>query len=151
MSRSRPAAVRRDTTPNGADADGRTARFGALAMRWRQEAERLRTLEAHGQAAALTQAATELQAEAAAWASEDLSISEAAAESGYSEDHLGRLLREGTIPNAGERYSPRIRRCDLPRKPGYSCGDVGEDGEPVTSREQIARAVVNSDTGGHDG
>jgi hypothetical protein len=96
-------------------------------------------------------AANELQAAIGARTSELLTVQEAAAESGYSEDHLGRLLREGTIPNAGEPYSPRIRRYDLPRKPGYRPGDVGADAEPVTSREQIARAVVNSDMGGHDG
>ena len=32
---------------------------------------------------------------------EVLTLQRAAAESGYSADHLGRLVREGKIPNAG--------------------------------------------------
>ena len=96
-----------------------------LAARWRQEANRLRSLEAVGQAATLEAAASELEEANRNRALTVLSLSEAAAESGgNSEDHLGRLLREGTIPNAGEPYSPRIRRCDLPRKPGFRHQDV---------------------------
>jgi len=52
---------------------------------------------------------------------ECLTLNEAAGESGFSVSHLGRLVSEGRVPNAGERYSPRIRREDLPRKPG-ACG-----------------------------
>ena len=47
-----------------------------------------------------------------------LTLREAAAISGYTEDHLGRLIRDGTIPNTGRRGAPRIRRGDLPRRPG---------------------------------
>lgn len=46
-----------------------------------------------------------------------LTLQEAAAESGYTSDHLGRLIREGRVPNSGAPRSPRIRRADLPRKP----------------------------------
>jgi hypothetical protein len=45
------------------------------------------------------------------------SISEAAKLSGYSEDHLRLLVRLGKIPNAGRKHAPRIRECDLPRRP----------------------------------
>jgi hypothetical protein len=48
---------------------------------------------------------------------EPLSLREAAAASGYSEDHLARLVRQERIPNAGRRGAPRIRRGDLPRRP----------------------------------
>ena len=37
-------------------------------------------------------------------------------ESGYSADHLGRLVRDGKIPNAGRPGAPRIARSHLPRK-----------------------------------
>ena len=40
----------------------------------------------------------------------------AARESGYSADHLGRLVRDGRIPNAGRPGAPRIARSHLPRK-----------------------------------
>ncbi len=48
-----------------------------------------------------------------------LTLREAAAISGYTEDHLGRLIRDGTVPNTGRVNAPRIRRGDLPRKPGH--------------------------------
>ncbi len=82
---------------------------------------------------------------------ESLSLEQASAESGYSVDHLGRLVREGILPNAGEPYAPRIRRCDLPRKPGFNAGDGDRSTTLLGSREQIARSIVNSDNGGHDG
>jgi len=76
---------------------------------------------------------------------EVLSLSQASIESGYSTDHLGRLIRNGTIPNAGRRGSPRLRRSDLPVRPGSQNGGVALarpmlHGAP--SREQVARAVV---------
>ena len=46
-----------------------------------------------------------------------LDLHEAALHSGYSREHLGRLIREGKIPNAGTKGAPRIVRGDLPRKP----------------------------------
>ncbi len=82
---------------------------------------------------------------------EPLSLEQASAESGYCADHLGRLVRGGTIPNAGESYSPRIRRCDLPRKPGFNAGDVDNETIRVGFKEQIARSIAESDTGGSDG
>lgn len=48
---------------------------------------------------------------------DELTLTAAAAISGYSTEHLGRLLRDGTIPNAGRKHSPRIRRSDLPIRP----------------------------------
>ena len=41
---------------------------------------------------------------------------EAARRSGYSADHLGRLVRDGKIPNAGRPGAPSIARRGLPRK-----------------------------------
>ncbi|HKG95620.1 MAG TPA: hypothetical protein VKA84_27165 [Gemmatimonadaceae bacterium] len=46
-------------------------------------------------------------------ADERLSLSEAALRSGYSAEHLARLIREGRLPNAGRRGSPRLRAGDL--------------------------------------
>ena len=37
-----------------------------------------------------------------------LTLTEAARESGYSADHLGRLVRDGKIPNTGRPGAPRI-------------------------------------------
>jgi hypothetical protein len=46
-----------------------------------------------------------------------LSLVEAAERSGYTADHLGRLVRSGKIPNVGRKNAPRIRARDLPPKP----------------------------------
>jgi len=48
---------------------------------------------------------------------DELTLTTASTLSGYSVDHLSRLLRDGTIPNAGRKGSPRIRRADLPIRP----------------------------------
>ena len=47
---------------------------------------------------------------------ETLTIPQAARASGYSAEALRRAVRRGTIPNAGRKGSPKIRRVDLPRK-----------------------------------
>ena len=49
-----------------------------------------------------------------------LNLTEAARESGYSTDHLGHLVRDGKIPNAGRPGAPRIAPRHLPRKIGAS-------------------------------
>ena len=103
-----------------------------LALNWREEAERLRALEAHGQAAAFEHAASELEAAMNTWSSELLTVREAAFESGYSEEHLRRLVRQGDLPaerNGGPRSHVRIRRADLPIK---------RRGDGRESREDLA-------------
>ena len=120
-----------------------------LADSWRTEAERLRQLEAAGQAAAFEHLANELEATLAAWDSSSLTIREASEHSGYTEAHLRRLVRRGHIPNAGRKNSPRIYRRDLPVRPHAKDGS----GHPqqVDSRKQIARSVADSAKGGSDG
>ena len=95
-----------------------------LPREWRDRADRLRRYSASA-ANAWDDAATELEAALAKWESELLSIRQAAVESGYSEDHLRALVRDGAIPDSrpnGSRGEIRIRRCDLPRKPGLARG-----------------------------
>ena len=70
-------------------------------------------------------------------------LTEAAQLSGYSADHLGRLVREGKIPNAGRLGAPRIACGDLPRKP-----DVAADIETGhISSKQIVRSAINEGAG----
>lgn len=45
-----------------------------------------------------------------------VTLLEASAIGGYSVDHLGLLLKQGKIPNAGASGRPRIRRRDVPLK-----------------------------------
>jgi len=52
------------------------------------------------------------------WENTPLNLQQGAVESGYSADHLGRLVKDGAIPNAGRQKAPKVLRKDLPRKPG---------------------------------
>lgn len=52
----------------------------------------------------------------AADAAELLTLDEAAGRSGYSRDHIARLVRDGAIPNAGSKGRPAVRTGDLPRR-----------------------------------
>ncbi len=72
---------------------------------------------------------------------ERLTLPQAEQESGYSRDHLRRLIDEGTIPDASATDgSKAILRKDLPKKPGHGLATV-RPGVP-SSRVQAARAVA---------
>jgi hypothetical protein len=78
---------------------------------------------------------------------EPLNLTQAAGESGYSVDYLGRLVKRGLIPNAGRPNAPRIRRQDLPRKAGRLTSPPPPIKLLSASPGQIARAVVTSNAG----
>jgi hypothetical protein len=50
--------------------------------------------------------------------SRPLNLADASRESGYSVAHLSRMVRTGTVPNAGRKGKPLVRVGDLPRRPG---------------------------------
>lgn len=116
-----------------------------LADSWRSEAELLRSYGAEQAAEAAERHAEEVEEAVERSRQERLRIKRAAEESGYSEDHLRRLIRDGTIPNAGDDHRPRVRRRDLPRKPGHRARVEGTADGGVGSRTQVARSVVESD------
>ncbi len=121
-----------------------------LPAAWRARANDLRRFAAAESAAvAWEQAAADLEHTLRTAAAELLTIEAAATESGYSSDHLARLVRTGELPNAGRKHAPRIRRADLPRKPGTLPPSPAL--RMVATREEIARAVVHSDQERHDG
>jgi excisionase family DNA binding protein len=97
-----------------------TSLLTALAAEWREEAAVLRRRHAGIQAEVLEGVAGDLEDRLREWVSQELSIAEAAHESGYSEDHLRELVRNGRLPDhrpSGSEGRIHIRRCDLPRKP----------------------------------
>lgn len=77
-----------------------------LPGQWRTLAKELRHFGAEPQARALESCADELTAVLRSTAEELLTLRRAAEESGYSVDQIARLLREGKIPNAGEKSRP---------------------------------------------
>jgi hypothetical protein len=70
---------------------------------------------------------------------DDLTLTAAAAISGYSTEHLGRLLRHGVIPNAGRKHSPRIRRSDLPIRPKRRVANVNGASYDVVTDARFLR------------
>ncbi len=42
-----------------------------------------------------------------------LTLAQAAERTGYSAEHIGRLVRQGKLPNAGRKNAPRVRLRDL--------------------------------------
>jgi hypothetical protein len=103
---------------------GRRDRLIALVTAWCSDAERLSEYFGLDQHARLMQRmASELEAALRADADDLLNLRRAAQETGYSEDHLGRLVAEGKLPNAGRKHAPRIRRGDLPEKTGARAPD----------------------------
>ena len=87
-----------------------------LPANWRQQAKALRRYGGDTPAAAIERCADDLEATLVERDETTLSLVDAARESGYSADHLGRLVRDGKIPNAGRPGAPRIARVHLPRK-----------------------------------
>jgi len=66
---------------------------------------------------------------------EELTLDQAAKESGFTKDHLFRLIHDDKVKNVGEPRSPRIQRQDLPHKPGYrSLPDPDPIGEAARER-----------------
>ena len=91
--------------------------FSVLLARWHDQVDILRSHFASVQADVLTKCALELEAALVAGRDEILSAAQAAKESGYSEEHIRRVLRTNPGLNAGRTGKPAIRRRDLPRKP----------------------------------
>ena len=89
---------------------------GCLADQWEADAKKLRE---YGQESAANVAelhAHQLREALRAAGDEALTLAESAAESGYSKRRLRELVAQGSVPNAGRKGAPRIRRADLPRK-----------------------------------
>jgi hypothetical protein len=81
-----------------------------LRARWRARREEFARFQAAVDGAALCdELLADLDETICAVDDELLTLSQAAKVSGYSADHLGRLVRDGKLPNAGRPYSPRIK------------------------------------------
>jgi hypothetical protein len=90
--------------------------LGELVTAWRRRAAEMEPYTAPA-ARAFSTAADELEAALASDATALLSLNEAARHSGYSPDHLGRLVHAGRLRNYGTVRRPRLRLSELPRKP----------------------------------
>lgn len=96
-------------------------RLERLADEWRERAEERADEGALLDGGKLyAKVARELEAALREHLNEELSVAEAAEESGYSEDTLREYVRDGRIPDSrppGSQGRIKIRRKHLPRKP----------------------------------
>jgi len=117
---------------------------------WRTLAAQQRRLGADSQARTLEYCADELTATISRSEGELLNLRRAAQESGYSVDHLGRLLRDGRIPNSGRKAKPLIRRKDLPRKAEKTRGKPCLSPQSGYVPDRLFRDIIHSKFGGDD-
>jgi hypothetical protein len=122
------ARQRAVTMPNAAGPAG-------LAAQWRADAATLRRRGAGELAVALETCAEELATWARAWELEALTLEQAARESGFAYSTLQHLVADGRVRNAGSARRPRIRRTDLPRKPG-TAGETHDLADRVLAARQ---------------
>ncbi len=90
-----------------------------LVAHWRQDAETLKRRGCVEAGVLLDGCAGELDRILCSCDDETLTVAEAARESGYTAAHLRHLILEGKLRDRAETGPARIRRGDLPRKPGY--------------------------------
>ena len=111
---------------------------------WRRQAKSLRRYGGETPAAALERCAADLEATLVERDETTFSLVEASRESGYSADHLGRLVRDGNIPNAGRPGAPRIALRDLPRKASAPAEPTlaGEPRRREVSNVQIVQSII---------
>lgn len=111
-----------------------------LPAAWRSRADELARF-APAAAEAFTTAALDLEQAIRAEGSETVNLREAARIGGYNEDSIGRMIRQGKVKNVGRGNAPRIRRSDIPRKPG------GERRAKSPSLSGIGRDAAATRTG----
>lgn len=110
-----------------------------LPTRWVARAEELAPY-APAAAEAFRTAATELRDHLAS-AEDSVTLKEAHAIGGYSIDHLQRLVSDGTIDNVGRKGRPRIRRRDVPVRPGHAVLRLGAR-PPQLSRSAVVTSAI---------
>lgn len=112
----------------------------AKVAEWRERAAFCRDHGDERGATFFTKHADELERLGAEADDELLTLQAAAEESGYSADHLGRLVRDGKLANHGRSHVPRVRRGELPRKPAALHSERSEDKVAAADKAKIVRA-----------
>ena len=74
-----------------------------------------------------------------------VTLQEASLIGGYSVDHLQRLVAGGTIGNVGRKGAPRVRRADVPIKPGHGSASL-PTASPPDSFSARRRIVADAQT-----
>jgi hypothetical protein len=122
--------------------------LGDLPAAWRARAEDLKHwAAADGAACALERAAEELERVLKAEAETLLTLTEAAARTGYSRDHIGRLVRTGAVANAGRKNAPKVRLGDLSAIKPKLASPLAGAYDPDSDARGLRRSAVRSNHG----
>jgi hypothetical protein len=121
-------------------------RLDQLRVKWRARRDEFARFRASVDAPILCdELLADLESAAQARDEEVLTLREASTVSGYTVDHLARLIRQGRIRNGGRRGAPRIRARDIPLRPGHvACSE--DDAISATTRydpKTDARSLAN--------
>lgn len=129
-----------EQTADGSRTDGEVT-IEALGLEWIAEADAY-TLKGVATEAAntLRRCANELRLRFRYEQEHTVNLQEAAAISGYTADHIGKLVRDGKVENLGRLNSPRVRVADLPRKPRRLTGG----GHNPNMKSQVARGIASA-------
>jgi len=138
-----PAADHNRIRPGRWRGGARMATVSELPSRFRERAQFLRSYAPDAEASATIWelAASEIESALLVDGAELLTLQEAAQISGYSADHLGRLVRSGRLPNHGRKHAPRVRRADLPMKPLLRAVAQGRQ-LGSADRGQVVRSIL---------
>lgn len=112
-----------------------------LAARWREDAATFDRYHDDRQASICRDHAAALEAALRESGDECVSLKQAAVLSGYSVDHLGRMITQGRLENVGRNGKPRVRRGDLPRKPSHPLRDASGEGH-FSDRSAVVASVI---------
>lgn len=117
--------------------------------RWQARLEEWSRLHVQVDGAALAgEVIADLERAAAADTCEPLTYAKAAKLSGYSDDHIGRLVRDGKLKNVGRKGAPRVLASELPRKPASVLdASRSKSYDPASDARSLQRPAVRSDDG----
>lgn len=127
--------------PHARDRDSQMGRSAEILEHWRLRRDEFKKLQASVDGARICdEVLADLEAIVKGGLDDLLSITQAARESGYSARQLSREIRAGRLRNFGRAGAPKLRRGDLPRKPGHL--SPSPQAAIVGTATQIARSVV---------
>jgi hypothetical protein len=111
--------------------------FRALAAGWRKEAAMLERLGLAREARMVQTFASDLEQRLREWELQELTLEQAAGETGLKYDTVQRKIASGELPNAGRKGAPLVRRCDLYGGGSSAPQLVTESGEPDIAAEVL--------------
>lgn len=115
-----------------------------LTTAWREQAKELERYQAHAQAATLQLCAAQLDETARRIDDGVFSLADASRRSGYSVDHLSKLVATNRIPNAGRKGKPLIRAGDLPKKASRRMRDAMPTYDPAADARSLRSRATSA-------